>query len=310
MNRLAHLRTWSRRFAALTLLLLPACTDTPTDQPSDGNPFELLPARVTLFARDTMTFELPDSIGDVEWSVASGPGAIDDAGHYVAPSSIAGDSVVATIEARMLEGARRRGVARVTLVADTTRRVCFERDVRPIMRGTCAAAGCHDPGVRQKGYNFTDDVIVQRATRRGDPEGSILYHVISHDDHHRMPPEPRPRLQPHQIATIGSWIDQGSQLTPCPTPGVDPCDTTDASWSGDIRPILDASCTSCHFAGSPGGIDLVSLDGVRAVAASGQLLGSINHSPGYVRMPSDSVRLPECEILTIQAWIDANMPDN
>ncbi len=96
------------------------------------------------------------------------------------------------------------------------------------------------------------------------------------------------------------------------------CDSSNVTFSKDIKPILDQYCGSgndnCHSSSNTGAnpaldtysnvSDLVNLDqGV-------QLLSSITHDdPSHFNpMPKDGGKLSECKINKFRAWIKNNLP--
>lgn len=93
------------------------------------------------------------------------------------------------------------------------------------------------------------------------------------------------------------------------------CDKTAFNYAADIKPIMDAHCTSCHTQGSlvsNGHIyledwaklnDYVTTDPDRFV-------GSLDHDPSYHSMPKDAPKLTDCEISKIKSWIAAGALDN
>lgn len=91
------------------------------------------------------------------------------------------------------------------------------------------------------------------------------------------------------------------------------CDTTDMQYARDILPILQANCYSCHGNGSTGGSGGISLDGydkLKVWADNGILEGNITHANGYVPMPYNAAKLPDCEINKIIAWINSGALNN
>lgn len=306
-------RRYSIAFICLALATI-GCAERPVEPPVTFDSLAIAPRYVTMFAGDTLRFAITGTSSPrVTWRIESGPGSIDPIGLYTAPSLIARDSITVVVGATTdLQGANAK-TSVVTLVADTSTRACFERDVRPIFRSSCALAGCHDPGARQKGYDFTSDVAIQQGVKGGEPDQSLIHVMITDtDESKRMPPTPRPRLTSQQVLAIRRWIEQGARLTGCPSPGDVPCDTSSSTYSRVIRPILLTFCTACHEQPTPDNlvVDLSLYSGVKVVAESGQLLGAINHSPGYAPMPTASSKLDECDIMKIQTWIDTGAPDN
>jgi mono/diheme cytochrome c family protein len=92
-------------------------------------------------------------------------------------------------------------------------------------------------------------------------------------------------------------------------PGSGTCDTTGATYTGKVEPIIRRSCYSCHGTGiGLGGITLEGANNLKTYANNGQLMGSIEHRSGYSPMPKSAPRLSDCEIRTVQAWINAGQP--
>ena len=97
------------------------------------------------------------------------------------------------------------------------------------------------------------------------------------------------------------------------TPGVG-CDTTVTNFGTEVKPILQSYCISCHSnsaaIGSGGGIKLQDYADVKTYADNGKLMGTINHSSGYLAMPKGGGKLTDCEILKIQTWITRGTLNN
>jgi mono/diheme cytochrome c family protein len=90
-----------------------------------------------------------------------------------------------------------------------------------------------------------------------------------------------------------------------PTPPDPLCDTLDVTYTSDVYPIFEQYCIFCHSGTTPdAGIDLTNYDDVATIAQSGQLLGSINHDPGYAPMPKGAEMLDFCNIRTITIWVN------
>lgn len=89
------------------------------------------------------------------------------------------------------------------------------------------------------------------------------------------------------------------------------CDTSAVTYSLSVKPIIDASCNSCHStASAQGGIILDSHSALKGYADSGQLLGVIRHESGYSPMPKGGSKLSDCNIVTIEKWVAAGSPNN
>jgi hypothetical protein len=88
-------------------------------------------------------------------------------------------------------------------------------------------------------------------------------------------------------------------------------DTINVSFEASIEPLLRSNCFSCHGNGSSvGSVSLDSYDDVKALAASGRLLGSISHSAGFAPMPDGADKLDDCSINAVRIWIDEGARNN
>jgi len=89
------------------------------------------------------------------------------------------------------------------------------------------------------------------------------------------------------------------------------CDTTNVTWDSKVAAILNKNCVMCHG-------EEIAYKGVRhdtyenemIVVNDGRLNGVINHLDGFVKMPKDRGKLPECELLIINIWIKNGAPRN
>jgi cytochrome c5 len=92
-----------------------------------------------------------------------------------------------------------------------------------------------------------------------------------------------------------------------------PCDDTTVTFSSTVTTILQP-CQSCHSnsnaSSSGSGIKLENYADIMVSVKNGKLMGSINHTNGFVAMPNGGGKLPDCEIAQLQKWIDNNTPNN
>jgi len=114
------------------------------------------------------------------------------------------------------------------------------------------------------------------------------------------------------LATMaGCYYDSEEALYPTVSTT---CDLTNVTFSATVKPILQASCYSCHSnssAGSSGnGIKLENYSDVVSYVNNGRMMGAINHSNGYVAMPQGGGKLTDCEISKLQKWIDNGKLNN
>jgi hypothetical protein len=189
--------------------------------------------------------------------------------------------------------------------------LCFERDILPIFISNCAKSGCHDAASAQDGYVFTSyQTITAKKFRAGDPGETELYEKITeHDSRKIMPPPPNAPLTSDQISKIGRWITMGApKTTGCSTGN---CDSTKFAFSETIQPILNTNCKGCHnSASASGGVNLDNYNGVKIVASDGRLLGVTKQLSGYPAMPRGGTKLSDCQIMKLEKWIAAGVPNN
>ncbi len=89
------------------------------------------------------------------------------------------------------------------------------------------------------------------------------------------------------------------------------CDTTiTPTYSGKITEIINNNCISCHNSGSGNAYVFDTYQGVAAVAASGQLVGSVFQLPGYQAMPGAGPPIDNCQQVLIRKWVQAGYPNN
>ncbi len=109
------------------------------------------------------------------------------------------------------------GEANVTSPANDTRRVSFNREVRPILSNHCFK--CHGPAVQEAGLRFdrakSAASVLDSGTRAivpSDPAASeMLRRVTSTDPDLRMPPEGEaPPLSAAEIERLERWIAEGA----------------------------------------------------------------------------------------------------
>ncbi|MBK6936412.1 MAG: hypothetical protein IPH18_05665 [Chitinophagaceae bacterium] len=87
--------------------------------------------------------------------------------------------------------------------------------------------------------------------------------------------------------------------------------TTNVSYLQKVVPLLQQYCYSCHTGSFPSGNQLMgTYVADKAMAQSGKLYGTINHSSGYSPMPKGGAKMSSCQISTIKKWVDAGMLNN
>ncbi len=111
------------------------------------------------------------------------------------------------------------------------------------------------------------------------------------------------------IVLIGSscYYDNEEYVYPNPTA----CDTTNATYSLTVAPIMAANCNGCHSSNAPSaGIITDSYAGLQPIIADGKFRGAINHLPGFSSMPQGGNKLSTCDLAKIDAWLNAGAPNN
>lgn len=90
------------------------------------------------------------------------------------------------------------------------------------------------------------------------------------------------------------------------------CDTTGATFSAKVLPLLNSKCNLCHggTAAAGAGIKLDTYATVKIQAGNGKLVGSIAHTTGFKPMPQGTPQMPACEIAVIKAWVNAGALNN
>lgn len=194
--------------------------------------------------------------------------------------------------------------------------VCFERDVLPVFRNSCAISGCHD-GTGESDLNLGSYVPISHAVEPGKPYSSEIYKaIIATSGENKMPPD-KP-LSLYNRTLIRIWIEQGANLTTC-------VDTTQqgngtgndyynprACFTRDIFPVLLSRCATsgCHDAVShrEGYVFASYSTTLQAVtpgsASDSKLYDVIKTAAGEDKMPPQGTpQLSLAEIDSIAAWI-------
>jgi mono/diheme cytochrome c family protein len=97
--------------------------------------------------------------------------------------------------------------------AGRTKKLQFNRDVRPILSDACFACHGPDKSKRKAGLRLDTAEGGKAVVAPGKPdESELIRRITSHDDRKRMPP-PRSgrKLTPSQIATLKEWVRQGAR---------------------------------------------------------------------------------------------------
>ena len=109
------------------------------------------------------------------------------------------------------------------------------------------------------------------------------------------------------IGLNSCYYDSVEDLYPQPPA----CDTTGVTYSGSVKPVIDASSIGCHSGSAPcGNISLANYNDIVVAAQNGSLLGTIRHDNGWSPMPKNGNKLDDCSITKIEIWVNSGTPNN
>jgi hypothetical protein len=186
-------------------------------------------------------------------------------------------------------------------------RACFTRDILPALVSRCGTTGCHDAASHEEGYIFTSYTTAMAAVSPGNLSKSKLYQVIKlTSGENKMPPLNKPQLSKTEIDSIGKWIGYGALNENCG----EICDTINpVTFSVNIWPVIQATCTGCHSGTAPSGnIPLASYNNVAAIASNGLLMKSLN-GIGVTKMPPAG-SFSACRIRQFEIWMKNGFLNN
>ena len=197
-----------------------------------------------------------------------------------------------------------------TIVQDTTGQdtmapcdstiVYFVNEVLPVFQSSCATTGCHDAVSAQEGIilDSYQNIMSSGAIVPNNSANSEIYQVLNETGNDLMPPAYSGiTLTQEQINLIGEWIDQGANNNEC----VNMCDTTHFAFAANVKPLIDASCLSCHSASSAsGGVNLSTYNNIIVYVNNGKLLSSIKHDGNASPMPKNSPKWADCKIKIVE----------
>jgi hypothetical protein len=101
------------------------------------------------------------------------------------------------------------------------------------------------------------------------------------------------------LLSVSCYYDSEESLYP----DLGNCDTVNITYSGNIVPLLDNYCLSCHYSGAPsntgGNINLQGYANVIKFQVA--ILASIKQT-GPKPMPKNSAKLKDCLISQFEIW--------
>ena len=81
-------------------------------------------------------------------------------------------------------------------------------------------------------------------------------------------------------------------------------------YASEVKPIFDNNCVQCHQNNAVASNLPMSTYNETSSMSSERLLGSIKHESGFLEMPRNESKLSDCDIETIQKWVDAGRQNN
>ena len=117
------------------------------------------------------------------------------------------------------------------------------------------------------------------------------------------------------LVGLGScYRDKADQVYPGTGTTGGSCDTSNITYSGTIKAIVDQHCaiTGCHNGTGPyGAYDMTTYQGIYTnCVQNNKLLGSIRHDAGFVAMPQSEPKLDDCTINKITSWVNNGALNN
>lgn len=188
--------------------------------------------------------------------------------------------------------------------------VYFTQEILPVLQSSCALSGCHNSSSHKEGIILDSyaNILNTGKIKINEPADSKIYEAMNENGDDIMPPSPAAPMSSEFKAKLLKWISQGAHNNSCTEKE---CDTTNVTYSGSIKPIITTYCQGCHSGSQPGaGIDLTSYNGVKEIALSGQLYGSVAWLGSYSPMPQNGNKLSDCNIKKIQIWINNGSLNN
>ncbi len=98
-----------------------------------------------------------------------------------------------------------------------------------------------------------------------------------------------------------------------PEPEPMDCNTAAVTYTNGASQILNTSCATspaCHNnSASAPSFPMSDYDQSFAAAGFNKILGAINHEDGFSAMPPSGIKIDQCDIDILTAWIDAGAPE-
>ncbi len=113
------------------------------------------------------------------------------------------------------------------------------------------------------------------------------------------------------VILAGCYYDNSETLYPKLTSD---CDTTQVTFSGTIKPMLQSYCLVCHStsqaSASGGSVKLELYADVKKQVDNGKIWGAASQSAGFSPMPKGGTKLDNCTLTKLKKWINDGAANN
>ncbi len=190
---------------------------------------------------------------------------------------------------------------------------CFEREILPLVRSSCAQSGCHNNIDSAGGYVLDGySSIIKKGIVPGNADASLLYTSLLSATTHPLALVPYPLPDDTGRQMIRTWINEGAMNFAGCSPD---CSSGTFTFSKDVMPLIKVNCYGCHNAvAAPdfgGGIELSDYSTIKDQSISGDLVKSLEHDPSvFSGMPKGLAQLTDCQISMIKKWVANGAPNN
>jgi hypothetical protein len=107
------------------------------------------------------------------------------------------------------------------------------------------------------------------------------------------------------VISLSSCKHEPSLVYASPDPS---CDTTDVSYSAQVKPILDANCIGCHNSSASKNFDGYAQISAYLAGNASLFISNINYT-GPQPMPPTG-RLDTCSVRQCILWVQSGYPNN
>jgi hypothetical protein len=192
-------------FFVFIILLVWGCDK---DKKDENQTFALLADTSSIMTGDSIQLRIINAPGTVQFSIAPQAGRINNSLQYIAPSSLASDSLVIMITATSIDKIASIPIS-IYRRNNTDTLFTFSQHIMPLLVSSCNFQACHGNGSRAGGVSLETYDSVAKHVIPFQPTLSRFYNsIIKTDPLRRMPPAGN--LHKHQIARVYGWIEQGA----------------------------------------------------------------------------------------------------